>query len=433
MDKRLSEKPWQDLHANADMARGRIGMAACFLTAVLLHLAVWQISEPPTLFSDFYKAYYPAAEMLWNSGVSWPLTETGAGGFVNIPILAWLFVPLVLLGETEAGWAFLGIGVAATVCTCLLLMRMARSGTRSGLLIPLLFLLNGPLINSLREGNTTHLILLMLVVALLLWRRGNDFTAGLLLGLCAIIKLPLMLYGVYFLLRGRWRVVAGGATTIGSVALISLVVFGMRSNVAWFDCCVEPFIGGILPAFNVQSFDGFAIRLITGASQLAVWEPLDLPIAYRVIRVLAFAAVFCAVAVVFVRAGRATATDQARSRARETLEYVLILNLALVMSPVSWTHYYLLMLLPWSLYLGGLLRLPQDAVTRRLVWASIVLSSLPVIFVPLSTEWLGELAARTIVSAWFFGGIAMLIALVRAAWLAAHAVASERPIAKTAF
>jgi hypothetical protein len=93
VDKRLSEEPWQDLRSNAEMLRGRIGVAVCFLTAVLLHLAVWQISEPSTLFSDFYKAYYPAAEVLWNSGAAWPLTETGAGGFVNIPILDSTAVP----------------------------------------------------------------------------------------------------------------------------------------------------------------------------------------------------------------------------------------------------------------------------------------------------------------------------------------------------
>jgi alpha-1,2-mannosyltransferase len=271
----------------------------------------------------------------------------------------------------------------------------------------------------------------MLVAALVLWRRQNDFAAGLLIGLCAMIKLPLMLYGVYFILRGRWRVVAGGAVTIGSVSLVSLAVFGLRSNVAWFDCCVEPFIGGILPAFNVQSFDGFAIRLMTGASQLAVWEPIDLPAAYRAFRVLVFVAVFGSIAFVFARFGRATADDLIRTRACDTLEYVVVLNLALVMSPISWTHYYLLMLLPWSLYIGRVLRLPDDAVTRRLVWTSIVLSSLPVIFVPLSTEWLGEFAARTIVSAWFFGGVAMLVALARTAWLVTRAAVPGKSAGKT--
>ena len=89
------------------------------LRARLAHLALWQVSEPPTLFPDLYKAYYPAAEVPWDDGLeaNFPLTEIGAGGFVNVPVLAWLFVPL---GEKSAGWVFLGIGAAATAPACLL-------------------------------------------------------------------------------------------------------------------------------------------------------------------------------------------------------------------------------------------------------------------------------------------------------------------------
>jgi len=125
---------------------------ACVVGGAAIHLSLWQVSEPPNLFSDFYKAYFPAAEYLWEKGLSatWPLTEAAAGGFVNIPILAWLFVPLVPLGEEEAGWAFLVIGVLAALTAWALLARMGRPEAKVA--APLLFLglLNGPMINSLR-------------------------------------------------------------------------------------------------------------------------------------------------------------------------------------------------------------------------------------------------------------------------------------------
>ena len=70
-----------------------------------------------------------------------------------------------------------------------------------------------------------------------------------------------MLFGLYFLLRGRWRVVAGGATAIGGAVLLSLAVFGLEINIGWYRNCVEPFLGGVMPAFNVQSIDGFLARL----------------------------------------------------------------------------------------------------------------------------------------------------------------------------
>jgi hypothetical protein len=89
--------------------------------------------------------------------------------------------------------------------------------------------------------------------------------------------------------------------------------------------------------------------------------------------------------------------------------------LAVVTSPVSWSHYYLLLLLPWALYLGGRLGLPDDAATRWLMAGGMLLASLPVIVLPIGSGLIAAIASRTIVSAWMFGGLLMLAALVRGA------------------
>lgn len=402
-------------------ARGSVSpeltrLIACLLAGALAHVALWQVSEPPTLFSDLYKAYYPAAEVLWDVGLkaSFPFTEMGAGGFVNVPVLAWLFVPLVPLGEDLAGWVFLAFGAAATILACVLLRRMARPKTDAGPLV-LLFLLNGPLINSLREGNTTHFVLLALILSVMLLQRGFEFASGLLLGLCAVFKLPLLLFGAYFLLRRRWRVVAGGASAICGVLLMSVAAFGLDNNVSWFNCCVEPFLGGIIPAFNVQSVDGFLVRLATGTSRLSNWDPMAVPLTYKVVRQLLFAAMLGYAAWVMLRAG-ARSSEHPRvetERERELLEFALVLNLALVLSPISWSHYYALLLLPWGLFLGGRLPWPTDDLTRRLLWAGIVLCSLPIVVLPLEPGLIAEIVARTLVSATFAGGVATLVVLLR--------------------
>ncbi len=439
MDKRLSDDDRDDVISRTSAetrppARRRVRIPTdiliCFLIGAVAHVALWQISEPPTLFSDFYKAYYPAAEVLWYNGRAavWPLTEPGAGGFVNVPIVAWLFVPLVPLGEDAAGWVFLGVGLVVTALAYLVLMAAARPAPRLRGPLLLLFLLNGPLINSLREGNTTHFVLLLLGVALILLRGGREYAAGIVLGLSAIIKLPLLLYAAYFLLRRRWFVLAGGATTIIGTALLSVAAFGLKGNVDWFDCCVEPFIGGILPAFNVQSIDGFALRLVTGTSRLMDWDPMDPPGLYKFARFAIFAALVGGVVLVMQRAQRSCAASgyPRHASVNETLEYAIVVVLALVLSPISWSHYYLLMLMPWCLYFGGQISVPSDAAVRRLVWASIVLASLPVVVLPLGATFWGEVAARTIVSAWFFGGIALLLALLRSLWSTAKLPASAR-------
>ena len=171
-----------------------------------------------------------------------------------------------MLGEEESGWAFLAVGAVAALTAWWLLARMRRPEARNAApLLLFLGLVNGPMINSLREGNTTHIILLLLVLAFVLWRSGWDFVAGLLLGLCALIKLPLLLFGAYYILRGKWRVALGGVTSIATAVLLSLADYGLQGNIAWYKDSVEPFLGGVIPAFNVQSIDGFLIRLSTGA------------------------------------------------------------------------------------------------------------------------------------------------------------------------
>jgi hypothetical protein len=386
---------------------------AALLAGAAIHGLLWLVSEPPTLFSDFYKAYFPAAELVFRNGPgpTWVTDDSAAVGFVNIPALVWPFVALVPLGEEHAAWAFFALGAGATAAAFVLLLRLA--GGPSGPALAFLFLANGPLVNSLREGNTTHFVLLLLIAALLLWRGGRDFAAGLVLGLAAMIKLPLILLGAYFLLRGRWRIVAGGATAIAAVAALSLATFGLATNLGWYKACVAPFMEGAIAAFNVQSIDGFLMRLVTGANELDNWFPLKPSIAHRVARLAIVAALIIGAVWLFRRG--AQARPPAGADAHGFRDFSIVMVIALVSTPVSWTHYYLLLLLPWGLYLGGRLALPGDAVTCRLAWASWLLCSLPVVAPPEMPDWIEGILSRTVVSAWLFGGFVLLAALARGA------------------
>src|SRR5262249_24663259 len=153
----------------------------------------------------------------------------------------------------------------------MLLIRLARPENKIGGALLFFFLANGPLVNGFREGNITPIIFLLLVVALSLWNARWDYAAGLVLGICAVVKLPLLLYGIYFLFRRHWRVVGGISTTIGITVIASFAIFGIDINFGWYEHCVAPFLGRVIPAFNNQSIDGFLIRLTTGADYLFRW------------------------------------------------------------------------------------------------------------------------------------------------------------------
>jgi hypothetical protein len=199
---------------------------------------------------------------------------------------------------------------------------------------------------------------------------------------------------------------------------LSLWIFGLEIHIAWYRVCVEPFTRGVVPAFNVQSIDAFLLRLSTGAAQLQDWAPMPLPPVYRVVRTILLLAIYGAAVALIWRAGRREPLPRMSGAlsTRDLTEFSLVLTIALVSSPLAWTHYYLLLLLPWSLYQGGLLSVPDDTHSRSLMWGALALISLPVLMPDLSQGVTAELMARTVVSMWLFGGLLMLIALARGAW-----------------
>jgi len=407
--------------------------AALWLVTVLggiaIHAIVWQFSEPSALFSDFYKANWAAAETLWEDGLSatWPLTEKG--GFSNLPVIGWLYVPFILVGEEWAGWAWWALGVCALLAAWALLVRTAQLDAPRAALLLFLFLISGPVVNSLREGQSSHFILLFLVVGVALWRRNRSYAAGLAFGASAVFKLPLLLLGVYFLLRQRWSIVAGGATMIGAVVLLSIALFGFDGHVGWYHEWVVPYLGGYIPAYNVQSVDGFLVRLTMGEEFLIHWDPPLMPtLFHKITRYGVLAALFGGSFWLIWRANRVAPlpVGEGGPSPRDLLEFVLMVTVALITSPISWTHYYAWLLLLFALYLGGHLPLPDDTITRGLMRAGMIIQSVPVIvWSPMEPSWYAAILSRTVVSIWLFGACLIFAALVRGFWRVETAAAPQ--------
>ena len=131
------------------------------MVAILAQATLWWISEPTYLFSDFYKAYYAAGRVLLTEGPrqTWYVTEPGVLAFVNLPILGYLFVPLAMFEPSQAAWVYLGLGVAGVGATLLLIAPYFDLGPSKVAVLAFLFAVNGPLVNSLREGNTSHFVI----------------------------------------------------------------------------------------------------------------------------------------------------------------------------------------------------------------------------------------------------------------------------------
>ena len=126
---------------------------------------------------------------------------------------------------------------------------------------------------------------------------------------------------------------------------------------------------------------------------------------FRAASLVLAAAIVLGVALVCWRAGRP------RSARAWYAELSLVLTLAVVVAPISWSHYYLLLLLPMAAVIGGLrLPSPRPAIAVAIAAAALLIS-LPVVILPIPGRIPSALYDRVFISHYFYGGLVLLAAL----------------------
>ena len=345
---------------------------------LVLALLTFVVTDPQYPFWDYRTAYYPAGKAVVHDSASLAgLMGKGVNGFVNLPIVAYLFAPFSTLPLRYAIGLFTLIGLATTFVAWLLLVRLAGLKGGERWLLLLLFVGNGPLQYSLKEGNTSHWVLAALAGGLYLLRAGRPVAAGALLGAATVLKLPLLLFGVYFVVRRNWRGTLGFAAVCSAAGTLSVLLFGWDFHVRWFDLCVRQFSSQWIAAFNVQSIQSFVLRLLPAPERLRDWTAYR-PTAGQHIAGYSLVGLLYLVALGSGILGWARRADEADRAAntRTNLEFLLVLCLAVVSSPLSWSHYYTWLLLPAAFHLGSTSPFVAGTTARRLGWLAIILATL---------------------------------------------------------
>jgi hypothetical protein len=384
---------------------GRVVMVANVLWGMATVFFMFAASEPWDKFHDFRVAYYTAPRLVFTDAAR--LYSRNPLGFVNLPIVALLFTPLAALETYQACWVFTVIGAAAAAAGWWMLVKLAgltgwRRWTLAGL-----FVLSGPLMYSVRHGNASHLLLPVLVGALWCLRSDRQAGAGVLLAMAAIIKPPLLVLPGYFGFRGRWRLVLAAAALIGLTGVASVLVFGMQLHQVWYARCVGPFAGGPIPAYNAQSIPSLLVRQVSERETdgLAAWLPVTLPTNVELLKTAIVGFLAAGTLLLCLR------RSSMGSSMTDELDFCLVLCLTLIISPLTWTHYYLWLLIPAALCLGGQLGVPG-----RRGWAAAIVVSFLLMSLPVRGWATGPWWVRLAVSHCLAGGLLFLGTLALARW-----------------
>lgn len=177
--------------------------------AVVVLVMVWFRAESTSDIRDF-----------WENAVHFRETGTVAtelGVHNYLPFFTIFMMPWGLLPLRVAAVAFVALSLGLFGLTAYIVERMMAEplGPRPRRALLLALGLALPYVYACAVvGNVGLLLLFLVVAAWYLVEREQEWAAGAALGLAALIKLLPALLIVFFLLRGRWRVVAGSAAVM---------------------------------------------------------------------------------------------------------------------------------------------------------------------------------------------------------------------------
>jgi Glycosyltransferase family 87 len=223
-----------------------------------------------------------------------------------------------------------------------------------------LLLLCTPLLMQQHLGQLNLAILLLLTGVWAADRSGRPVVAGVCLGLATAIKLfPGFLF-LYFMLRGRWKTVIAGAVSLLALIGFTVALFGPEAYRYYF-LVVLPRVAKFRGLWANASLVGFWVKLFDPPPEYPRVVPICQSPAAARLGVLVSCSAILAVLAWIVR--------RSKSLPEQDLAFGLAVTAMLLVSPITWEHYLLLLLVPIAL---AWVRLPHSDAARILFVAILV-------------------------------------------------------------
>jgi alpha-1,2-mannosyltransferase len=281
---------------------------------VPLLVTVWTLTNAPLTAVDFHDAYWSAGwRLIHHLGVYAGHVDQSAsgGGFTYPPLCALVFVPFALIARTPSSVLYTLVCLGSAVGTLWVLR--VRDWRLYGLLLTI-----SPVVAAWNTGNLTLPLCLGLA---LLWRhRAQPLVAGCLTAVLISLKLFVWPFGLWLVATRRYRASLCALAAGVALNLMAWAIVGFNEFSAFVHRS-----GSLTHSQYRQSYGVLSLASRLGAG-------------YRTGEVVEVAlSLGCAGLCWLV------------SRREERAGLALCALLALVASPLVWSHYFALLLVPFAI------------------------------------------------------------------------------------
>jgi hypothetical protein len=333
-------------------------------------------------------------------GIAWAADHLGN---LNPPHFQILALPLAYLSYGQALFAWVAISLACLAASIAIVVReLAIPWTW-----PRFWLWGAVTISSAAfttvavTSEITFVLMLPFALAWRAWRGQRWMSVGAWLGVCASVKLFLLLFVPWLIWRRRWGALATFAVTVAALVSVGAAAFGPASYGQWLTTLGK--VGWWWLPMNA-SWQGLVSRLLAGGGRLAPLvhrQELVLPIA------VAGSALVALVTLVAAARERSAASDR---------QVLLLLSGAVLSSPLGWVYYLPLAFGPMLGWMGaGRGWTTIRGCTRSTL--ALVFTGLGLLYVPHEATFAWQpsgLASFTAASAYFWGLLLVWVGILSA-------------------
>lgn len=324
---------------------GMVGVVLCFFGTVQLTRLM---TTPDRMLRDFVQEWTSARN--WQVGrpvyqdmresIPFHLPQARPGDLhfnAHPPVAVLVALPFGTFGYSQElrAWNLMSLICVAIALWGLMGRHGFRLPTSEQLLVSGLVLSSSVLESQVLHGQLNGLLFLLLTGAWLANRHNLPVSAGLCIGLATSLKLFPGLLVLFFLARRQWK---AAFAAVGTGLLLNAAAAGILGFDAIRDyvLVVMPQAQRFCDTWPNASLLGGLTRLLDGAfgqtTPLLRWPQLA--------RFLWIALSVTGIMMTW------RATSRSRSRESEDLAFTVWIGLMLLISPITWDHYFLLAVLP---------------------------------------------------------------------------------------